>query len=173
MGLRREPPREAVTMKNLDENAERNNVATALMQWRPSFPMTLDRIGGTWVVTGWTTDEDEDDDAALRVRISLSLTEDAVRFQFDIAASWTGPFVEVGDVRWLCVCGGWAEDDTLFSADGAPQARREQFREMVSRWALVTLLLEPMDEQFPALPVARLLNASGDAHTDASQETCQ
>lgn len=159
-------------MKNINNKTECTNVAKALMQWPPSFPMTLDRVGGTWVVTGWTEDEDEDDAALLRVRISFS--EDTILFDFDVAAGWTAPFIEVGKVAWPCVCGGFAEDATLFSENGAPQAWREEFREMVSRWAMVTLLLEPMDEHVPALPVARLLDASGDAgEVEASKEGCQ
>jgi len=38
------------------KNTKGMNVLKAAISWRPSFPMVLDRIKGTWLVTGWTRD---------------------------------------------------------------------------------------------------------------------
>ena len=36
-------------------------VFEAAREWQPSFPMVLDRIAGTWLVVGWTTDNDDEE----------------------------------------------------------------------------------------------------------------
>jgi hypothetical protein len=134
------------------------NVFKAAQQWQPSFPMVLDRIDGTWVVVGWVTKDDGE--AILRVRISFSPDDEIVQFRFDVAPHWTENYVQVAEAKSSCLCGcGLGDDAGLFAGLGVPELWREEFRQMVRRWAAVSVILEPMDEYTSELPAARLPSA--------------
>ena len=117
-------------------------VFKAVQQWQPSFPMSIDRVAGTWTVTGCVTDEYDFDDI-LRLRISFSPEDETVLFQFDVGFGNGDEFTQLGEAKASGLCGeGIAENDL-------PEAWREEFREMVRRWATVALILEPTDECVP------------------------
>jgi hypothetical protein len=124
------------------------NVFEAAKQWEPTFPMVLDRTAGTWVVVGWTTDSD-DFAVTLRLRISFSPDDETVLFKFDVGSEWGTDFVQLGEAKSSCLCGGELVEN------GAPEPWREDFREMLRRWAAVTVILEPMDEYVPGLVATR------------------
>jgi hypothetical protein len=129
------------------------NVFEAAQQWQPSFTMVLDRIEGTWVVTGWPTGDAE---VSLRLRISFSPDEEMVAFQFEVGSNWGTGFVNVGEAKASCLCGcAFADAVGLFAQAGVPEIWREDFREMLRRWAAVTVILEPMDEYVPGLVATR------------------
>jgi hypothetical protein len=137
------------------------NMFEAAQQWQSSFPMVLDRIEGTWVVIGWTTDGDGED-VTLRLCISFSPDDETVRFRFDVAPDGSADFVQLAEANAACLCGaGLAED-------APPELWREEFAEMVRRWATVTLVLEPMDHYVATATVARVPEGIGDASKSAS-----
>jgi len=62
------------------------------------------------------------------------------------------------------LCGsGFGDNAGGFADPGTPELWRNQFREMLRRWGTVALILEPMDEYVPALPAARIADATDDA----------